>query len=67
MTLFMADSPFGPESPYTKIAGAVGGSAAGIFFIAATFGGGQLWPAAAATGALALMGVGVAYFVSKPR
>ena len=67
MTFFMADSPFGPESPFTEIAGAIGGSAAGIFFIAAFFGGGQLWPAAAATGALVVLGLGLAYFTSKPR
>jgi len=59
----MADTPKEPESPYTKI----GGSAVGIFFIAATFGGGQLWPAAAATGALVVLGLGLAYFHSKPR
>jgi hypothetical protein len=63
----MADNPQDPESPYIKIAGALGGSCVGIFFIAALFGGGQLWPAAAATGALAIMGVGLAYFSSKPR
>jgi hypothetical protein len=63
----MADTPFGPESPYTKIAGAIGGCAVGIFFIAAMFGGGQLWPAAAATGALVILGLGLAYFHSKPR
>jgi putative exporter of polyketide antibiotics len=63
----MADTPKEPESPYVKLAGAIGGSAAGIFFIAALFGGGQLWPAAAATGALAFLGIGLAYFISKPR
>ena len=63
----MADSPKDPESPYVKVAGAIGGASAGIFFIAAFFGGGQLWPAAAAVGALAAMGFGIAYFISKPN
>jgi hypothetical protein len=63
----MADEPKESESPYIKIAGAIGGSSAGIFFIAAFFGGGQLWPAAVAVGALAAMGLGMAYFISKPK
>jgi hypothetical protein len=63
----MADTPKEPESAYVQIAVAVGGSSAGIFFLAAFFGGGQLWPAAAAVCALAAMGIGLAYFISKPR
>jgi hypothetical protein len=62
----VADTPKEPKSQYVKIAEAIGGSSAGIFFIAAFFGGGQLWPAAAAVGALAALGFGLAYFINKP-
>ena len=60
----MADTP--PENPYVKLAGAIGGCSVGIFFIAAFFGH-EIWPAAAAVGALAAMGFGFAHFINKSR
>jgi VIT1/CCC1 family predicted Fe2+/Mn2+ transporter len=56
-----------PESPLVKLAGAIGGASAGIFFLAAFFGGHDLWPAAVAVIALAAMGFGFAYLITKPR
>jgi len=64
----MADTPKEPKSPFVKIAEAIGGSVVAIFFIACFFGGGrEIWPAAAAAGALSILGLGLAYFATKPR
>jgi hypothetical protein len=62
----MAETPKESESQIVKLAGAIGGASAGIFFIAAFFGH-ELWPAAVAVVALAAMGFGFAYLISKPR
>jgi hypothetical protein len=61
----MSDEPKKSESQYVALAGALGGCAVGIFFIAATFAGGQLWPATFAVIALAAMGFGIAFIMSK--
>ncbi len=60
----MADDPKS-NSHYVNLAGAIGGCSVAIFFIAAMFAGGQLWPAAIAVAALAAMGLGIAFFISK--
>lgn len=62
----MSENPKEPDSVYVKLAGAIGGSGAGIFFIAAFFGG-QVWPAAVAVVALAAMGFGIATLINKNR
>jgi hypothetical protein len=62
----VSDSAKEPESTYVKLASAIGGASAGIFFIAAFFGH-ELWPAAVAVVALAAMGVGFAFLMNKNR
>ena len=62
----MSDSPNEPESTYVKLAGTIGGSSAGIFFIAAFFGH-ENWPAAVGVIALAAMGFGFAFLMNKNR
>ena len=59
----MAD-PQEPESIYVKLAGAIGGSSVGIFFIAAFFAH-DLWPAAVGVFALAAMAFGFAFLHNK--
>jgi hypothetical protein len=56
-----------PESPFIKLATAIAVAAGFIFFFASQTGRDALWPAAAAIGVICLMGVGIAYFISKPR
>lgn len=63
----MSDIPTQFETPYVKIAGAIGGSCVAIFGIAAIFAQGELWPAAVAVLGLSVMGIGLAYFISKGR
>ena len=66
----MSDEPKSPKtdtgSHLTGIAGAIGGSACGLAFLFLFFSGGSAaWPAAFAIGALAVMGVAFAHYLTR--
>ena len=54
------------KNPYVGVAGSVGVFACGVACMFLVFAGGEAaWPAAFAIAALAIMGIFIAYFISK--